>query len=175
MQIRVDYDGLNNDVEPHEGWGEKKFLPRRPVIELPISNTEIEVGQPFAVSGKDGLKDVDIRLFHFESPSWVQRGPSFRAGSGGRWSTTTTLPPGVTTFAVDAFVNGEDSGLSNNVGIKPIVLPPTIEQPLLGVVIEDMRPLISGRGRDDSIVQVWQTNPYRIPVSYTHLTLPTKA
>lgn len=160
--IRVDYDGTNNDVEPNEGWGQVLPLARRPIIDSPISNTEVETGKPFTVIGGHHLYQGTIRIYYLRSTAWVQIESGIKYNYDGSWNTTITLPPGITTIAADQTYGGTtESVKSNNVTVKLFLSPPEIDTPSHNQPIVDDRPLISGRGRNGSIVRVWQINPPR--------------
>jgi hypothetical protein len=151
LAIRVNYDGSNNDVEPHEGWGYDVFPARTPIIESPASGAMVTM--PFTVSGKNGLKGGRIKL---TSSANTQIGyPDVQAD--GRWSASVTLPAGALSFYAEQTIGNQTSGKSNTVTIRlaPPYVAPCIDFPANAAVIKTGSELrLKGRGTVDKVVDV---------------------
>ncbi|UVK97662.1 hypothetical protein [Pseudomonas sp. B21-048] len=167
LTIRVDYDGTNNDVEPHEGWGTDVFPSQKPIIEVPAPGAVVEM--PFSVSGGNGLygNGAKVNLLCLYSGN-VTLLRSATVGRDGRWNASISLPPGVSSFYAKQIIGSETSGSSNIVTIKRSVAAPQITKPSSNETV-DPRPTISGTGVSGSTVKVWQTNPYRVLVTGTQV------
>lgn len=129
IYIRVDYDGTNNDVGPHEGFGPEVYPAAQPFIDGPGPNTII--GASFLVSGSNSLVGGTIHVFFKYGNVSVAVG----VGPGdifGRWSANCTLPSGLTEKGILIAVQkigDQTSVLSNSVDVYPqrgpiIIYPP---------------------------------------------------
>lgn len=141
LSIRVNYDGTNNDVEPHEGWGLDIYPAQAPIIESPLSGAIVET--PFPVSGSNGLARGKIFLY---SASGGTRVGETAVRADGRWDTTISLPSGVRSFYAEQVIGNEVSRPSNYVTIYHYQAP-TIDYPEAGAQINlGTAVILRGRG-----------------------------
>ncbi|MBC3208015.1 hypothetical protein HU755_14530 [Pseudomonas sp. SWRI111] len=121
MNIRVDYDGTNNDVEPHEGWGLEVYPAATPII----ANVEDgdQVPDTFVISGYNGLRDGRIRIYLFygsESELGVEH-----VFSDGSWFSTVRFPASMEQgyLSAEQQVGNETSTRSRRIRIKHYIAP----------------------------------------------------
>lgn len=154
LAIRVDYDGTNNDVEPHEGWGLDIYPAQKPIIEVPTSGTEIDVEKPFTVSGRNGLVPGSIHLKCQYNGTEIPVGTA-PVLNNGSWNTSIGLPPGVLAFYAVQIIGNQNSGKSNTVSLKPRYVAPRIDSPANGAVLQSASGLlIKGRGTPGNVIDV---------------------
>ncbi|WP_330207711.1 hypothetical protein [Pseudomonas sp. AM14(2022)] len=154
LAIRVNYDGTNNDVQPHEGWGLDIYPAQKPIIEVPTSGTEIDVEKPFTVSGSNGLVPGTIHLRRQSNNAEITLGTATVRNNGG-WNTSIVLPPGVLDFYAVQIIGNQNSGKSNTVTLKPRYVAPRIDSPANGTVFKSASGLlIKGRGTPGKVIDV---------------------
>ncbi len=160
LAIRVDYDGTNNDVEPHEGWGINIYPSRKPIIELPASNAVVEM--PFAVSGINGLVwPFPPTVYGKVNLLCIYNGQVIPLGSGtvgrdGRWGAYISLPPDVTSFYAEQLIGDQNSGRSESVSIRRAVAAPVITVPTPNSTVSVRRPYVEGTGTASALVRIYQ-------------------
>lgn len=158
LSIRVDYDGTDNDVEPHEGWGLDVYPAQKPIIEVPVNDAEVEM--PFSVSGKNGFYTGRIHLKHLQDGAEVIF-YEMNVEQDGTWRGTTSLPSSVLSFWAEQVMRGEYSGNSNTVTIRklPTYVAPQIDSPANGAVLMSSSGLlIKGRGTRGKVIDVMSPN-----------------
>jgi len=154
LAIRVNYDGTNNDVEPHEGWGLDIYPAQKPIIEVPTSGTEIDVEKPFTVSGSNGLVPGTIHLRWQFNNAEISLGTA-PVQNNGRWNTSIVLPPGFLDFYAVQIIGNQNSGKSNTVTLKPRYVAPRIDSPANSAVLKSASGLlIKGRGTPGKVIDV---------------------
>jgi hypothetical protein len=151
LVIRVDYDGRNNDVEPHEGWGVRIRPAQTPIIESPVSDTAVTM--PFTVSGKNGLLNGNIRLIAVAANNPIIGYQAVQ--SDGRWSASVTLPGGALSFYAEQIIGYEISRRSNTVTVRLALPPPSFTAPANGSYFKTgSTVLLKGRGAVGKTIDV---------------------
>ncbi|WP_454836025.1 hypothetical protein [Pseudomonas lini] len=159
LSIRVDYDGTNNDVEPHEGWGLDIYPAQTPIIASPLSGAIVET--PFHVSGRNGLVSGEVRgeiHLSYRLLNSIIRLTSTPVRNDGSWSASLTLPDSVDAFYAEQSMASEVSTPSSVVTIRHSVAKPEITSPKAGDILEVRRPTVSGVGIDGAEVRIYEAN-----------------
>ncbi|QAX86593.1 hypothetical protein C2E19_23320 [Pseudomonas sp. DTU12.3] len=152
LVIRVNYDGANNDVGDHEGWGVHIRPAQKPLIQTPLPGSVQTM--PFAVSGKNGLLNGRIHLSCSYNGNAHSLG-SVNARADGTWNTSISLPSGVTSFYAEQVIGSENSGRSDPVSIKWYVAP-RIDSPANNAVVAAGSPLLlKGQGISGETIEVF--------------------
>lgn len=154
MCIRVDYDGSNNDVEPHEGYSPDVYPASTPILQSPANGAL--VSQPFLVSGSNGLVggEISVRFFKNLVPQIIGSGSVKNDGS---WEVTAQLPANelLVSIFVQQKIGDQISRISNSVGIYRYRAP-RITFPANGaVLLFDTALKLKGEGTYTKIIDVY--------------------
>ncbi|AZZ77965.1 hypothetical protein CCX46_23435 [Pseudomonas sp. RU47] len=115
LQMRIQYDGPDNDVEDWEGWSDKIIPARTPVIQSPLPNTLVTM--PFLVKGNGHWQKGAIRIL---GPRENIIGIAALKGDG-NWEASIYLPLEDMSFYAKQVVGTEISVASNVIKIRQFV------------------------------------------------------
>lgn len=115
LQMRIQYDGTDNDVEDWEGWSDKVIPAQPPLIKSPSSGQLVSM--PFDVEGTGYLPRGVIYLLGVSGTYTVTLATASPTSNGG-WTAPITLPSNITSFFARQHIGFEISVGSDVVTIR---------------------------------------------------------
>ncbi|WP_460121059.1 hypothetical protein [Pseudomonas sp. H3_G09] len=162
LQMRIQYDGTNNDVGPSEGWNQKIVPAPPPFITSPKPDQLVSTS--FNVQGNGHLPAGTIYLFGLRGPFSVALATAIPTG-GGNWIASITLPSDITSFYAVQQIGSERSLGSGVVAIRKLQVE--ITSPLANTLVNHSQLVFKGtRNREAEIsVQDARNNNVTLTVS----------
>lgn len=160
LQMRVDYDGTNNDVEPWEGWNQKITPALPPVITSP--KTDELVSMPFNVEGDGHLPGGIIYLSGLRGPYSVALGTAIPTRDG-KWAAFITLPSDITSFYAIQHIGSERSILSSSVTIRTV--HSAITSPSANALVNHSQLVFKGTRNREAEISVQDARNNNVPLT----------
>lgn len=164
LQMRIQYDGPNNDVEDWEGWGDKIIPARTPLIQSPLPDTLVKM--PFLVKGNGHWPEGAIRIL---GPRENIIATAALTG-GGSWEASIVLPLEDMSFYAKQFVGTEISVSSNVVTIRHP--KSAITFPVAYAVVAHSQLIFKGTRNIEAKITVLDTSDNETLTESDHLMTP---